>query len=200
MSTLDVTTVLSDQDLHRLFDARTVSAFEDAEVTAEQRTAIHRLMSQGPTAFNSQPLRVVWVPQGEKREQLAERMSPHNGEKTLKAPATAILAVDPEWHHKFAKFSPARPESGKFYEGKDELAAAHGQNNAFIQVGYFVMAVRAVGLDAGPMTGFDAEAVDRDLLADLGLHSIVVVNVGRGIQPEYPRNPRYTEDEGTFTI
>ena len=198
----DVATVaeLTEDDLHRLFDARTVSAFEDAEVTEEQRRAIYELTKMGPTAFNSQPLRIVWVPQGEARDRLVTHMMAGNQPKTAAAPMTAILAVDETWHHKFEHFLPARPQMGQMYRDDEELAQETGRANAFIQVGYFVMAVRAVGLAAGPMTGYDAAGTDADLLAGTGLRSLVVVNIGRGKDPEYGRGPRYSYEEATMTL
>ncbi|MBG7586802.1 malonic semialdehyde reductase [Rothia kristinae] len=191
---------LSEEDLHRLFEARTVSAFEDAEVTEDQRRAIYELTKMGPTAFNSQPLRIVWVSQGEARDRLVSHMMPGNQPKTAAAPMTAILAVDETWHHKFDRFLPARPQMGQMYREDEELAQETGRSNAFIQVGYFVMAVRAVGLAAGPMTGFDAAGLDADLLAGTGLKSLVVVNIGRGKDPEYGRGPRYSYDDATLTL
>lgn len=191
---------LPEDSLNLLFDARTVSAFEDIEVTEGQQRAIYELMKMGPTAFNSQPLRIVWVPRGEARERLASHMMPGNRPKTLAAPLTAVLAVDPQWHHKFDQFLPARPEMGQMYLDNESMAQGTGRDNAFIQVGYFVMAVRSVGLAAGPMTGFDAAGLDQDLLAEHGLKSIVVVNIGEGKEPEYDRSPRYSYEDSTLTL
>ena len=138
--------------------------------------------------------------QGEARDRLVSHMMPGNQPKTAAAPMTAILAVDETWHHKFDRFLPARPQMGQMYREDEELAQETGRSNAFIQVGYFVMAVRAVGLAAGPMTGFDAAGLDADLLAGTGLKSLVVVNIGRGKDPEYGRGPRYSYDDATLTL
>lgn len=191
---------LTDEDLQMLFNTRTVSEFEDVEVTEEQRRAIYELAKMGPTAFNSQPLHVVWVERGENRDRLVNHMISNNQKKTAAAPLTAVLAVDKKWHHKFEHFLPARPQVGQMYLDNPELADATGRDNAFIQVGYFVMAVRAMGLAAGPMTGFDSAGVDDDLLAGTELNSIVVVNIGKGVDPSYERSPRYSYEESTTTL
>ncbi|WP_129360494.1 MULTISPECIES: malonic semialdehyde reductase [Micrococcaceae] len=191
---------LTDEDLHLLFNSRTVSEFEDIEVTEDQKRAIYELAKMGPTAFNSQPLHVVWVERGAGRERLVSHMMPGNQPKTEAAPLVAILAVDKNWHHKFEHFLPARPQMGQMYLDNPELAETTGRDNAFIQVGYFVMAVRALGLAAGPMTGFDTAGVDEDLLAGMDLSSLVVVNIGKGVDPSYDRSPRYSYEESTTTL
>ncbi|MGK4066410.1 malonic semialdehyde reductase [Rothia sp. HC945] len=191
---------LTDEDLHLLFNTRTVSEFEDVEVTEDQKRAIYELAKMGPTAFNSQPLHVVWVEKGESRDRLVSHMMTSNQPKTSGAPLVAVLALDKKWHHKFDKFLPARPQVGQMYLDNPELADSTGRDNAFIQVGYFVMAVRALGLAAGPMTGFDAAGVDEDLLAGTDLNSLVVVNIGKGVDPAYDRSPRYAYEESTTTL
>jgi 3-hydroxypropanoate dehydrogenase len=197
---LTVDTQLSPEDTRTLFDGRTVNAFEDVEVTAEQMRGIYDLTKMGPTAFNSQPLRIVWVPRGEARERLVSHMSSGNKAKTEAAPMVAVLAMDEKWHHRFADFLPARPQIGQMYLDDEDFASAAGRDNAFIQVGYFVMAVRAMGLAAGPMTGFDAAGVNEDLLAERGLRSLVVVNIGKGVEPEHGRGPRFSFEDSTITL
>lgn len=191
---------LSEADLHRLFGARTARAFEEGEVTEDQRRAIYELTKMGPTAFNSQPLRIVWVDSPAAREKLMPHLMPGNRPKTESAPAVAILAMDETWHHKFASFNPVHPEKGDIFLTNAQLAEQVGRDNVFIQVGYFVMAVRAVGLDAGPMTGFDAAGLDADLLAGTGLKSVVVVNVGRGQAATHERAPRYSHEDATLSL
>ncbi|MCT1368430.1 MULTISPECIES: malonic semialdehyde reductase [Kocuria] len=191
---------MTSQDIDLLFNGRTASAFEDVEVTEEQRRAIYELTKMGPTAFNSQPLRIVWVEKGEARDRLVSHMIAGNQAKTQEAPLVAVLAMDQTWHHKFDRFLPARPQVGQMYMDQPELAAGTGRDNAFIQVGYFVMAVRAMGLAAGPMTGFNASGVDEDLLAGYDLNSVVVVNIGKGVEPKYSRSPRFAYEESTLTL
>lgn len=200
MTELTVDTQLSPEDTRTLFDGRTVSAFEDVEVTEEQLRGIYDLTKMGPTAFNSQPLRIVWVPRGEARERLVSHLSSGNKAKSEAAPMVAVLAVDETWHHRFAEFLPARPQIGQMYLDDADFADAAGRDNAFIQVGYFIMAIRAMGLDAGPMTGFDAAGLNADLLADQGLRSLVVVNIGKGVEPGHGRGPRFTFEESTRTL
>ena len=194
---LEITT----EDADRLFTtARTASHFTDEPVTAEQKHTIYELTKMGPTAFNSQPLRITWVESPEARERLVQHMSGGNQEKTRKAPLTAILSYDEDWHTRFPEFLPAAPHLQGMYDENAELRMSSGKANSHIQVGYFIIAARAAGLAVGPMTGFDAPAVDREFFEGTGRRSIVVVNLGRPQAPTYDRSPRFAVEDVTETI
>lgn len=191
-----------DQDAaSRLFcDARTASHFTDEPVTDEHKRAIYELTKMGPTAFNSQPLRITWVESPEARERLVRHMSGGNQEKTRNAPLTAILSYDENWHELFPEFLPRAPHLKGMYEENDDLRITSGKANAHIQVGYFIIAARAAGLAAGPMTGFDPAGVDREFFQNSGSRSLVVVNLGHPMDPTYGRGPRFSAEDVTETI
>lgn len=194
---LEITT----EDADRLFTtARTANHFTDEPVTAEQKHTIYELTKMGPTAFNSQPLRITWVESPEARERLVQHMSGGNQEKTRNAPLTAILSFDENWHTRFPDFLPAAPQLQGMYDENAELRMSSGTANAHIQVGYFIIAARAAGLAVGPMTGFDAPAVDREFFEGTGKRSIVAVNLGRPQAPGYERNPRFAAEDVTESI
>jgi 3-hydroxypropanoate dehydrogenase len=175
--------------------ARTPNTFTDEPVTDEQIAAIYDLVKYAPTAMNTQPLRIVLVRQGEPREQLLKHMADGNREKTASAPLVAVLAADTDFHESLDRTFP------HFAGAKDLFADDAGREaaarfNATLQVGYFLLGVRAAGLAAGPMTGFDAEGLDADLFAARPWKSLVVVNIGRPAEDAWSeRLPRLEHDE-----
>ena len=188
--------VLSPDAQDLLFrDARTANTFTDEPVTDEQIAAIYDLVKYAPTAMNTQPLRIVLVRQGESRDRLLKVMADGNRDKTADAPLVAILAADTDFHENLPRTFPQFPGA------KDAFAdpAAREQAakfNATLQIGYFLLGVRAAGLAAGPMGGFDAEALDADFFAGTSLKSLLVVNLGQpGENAWFDRLPRLEHDE-----
>jgi 3-hydroxypropanoate dehydrogenase len=176
-------------------EARTPNTFSDEQVTDEQIAAIYDLVKYAPTAMNTQPLRIVLVRQGEPRERLLKHMAEGNREKTASAPLVAILAADTEFHEHLGRTFPHFAGAKDMF-ADDAAREAAARFNATLQVGYFLLGVRAVGLAAGPMGGFDAEGIDNDLLAGTSLKSLVVVNLGTpGENPWFDRLPRLAQDE-----
>ena len=191
--TLESTPALDSAALDTLFHgARTVSEFAETPVTDEQLQTIYELTKMGPTAMNIQPMRITWVRSVEARQRLVQHMAEGNRAKTLAAPVTAVLSVDRNWHEHFATVFPPAPQQGAAFAANPELSAVMGNNNAHLQAGYFLLAIRAAGLAAGPMGGFDAAGVDADLHAAMDRQSILVVNIGvpAASEPRYPRLPR----------
>jgi len=176
-------------------EARTANAFSDEPVSDDQIAAIYDLVKYAPTSMNVQPLRIVLVRTPEARERLVGTMSEGNKAKTQSAPLTAILAYDPEFHeHLPTQFPHFAGAQAIFKDQPHRFDAA--KFNALLQVGYFILGVRAAGLAAGPMTGFDAEAVDSEFFTESGYKSLVVINIGHpGENAWFPRNPRleYTQ-------
>lgn len=170
--------------------ARTANTFTDEPVTDEQVAAIYDLVKYAPTSMNIQPLRLVLVRTPEARERLVGHMSEGNKAKTSTAPLTAILAYDPEFHEHLPTQFPHFAGAQDVFKGQDHRFGA-ATLNASLQVGYFILGVRAAGLAAGPMTGFDAEAIDKEFFAETGYKTLVVVNIGKpGENAWFPRNPR----------
>jgi 3-hydroxypropanoate dehydrogenase len=164
-------------------DARTANAFADEPVSDEQLHAIFALSKWPPTMANTNPLRWLVVRSPAAKERLGPLMSEGNREKTLTAPATVVLAADTDFHDKIPVLLPYKPELRDAFAGDDDEARARregsARNNAWLQAGYFILAVRAAGLAAGPMLGFDAAGIDAEFFAGTTWRSILTVNVGK---------------------
>src|SRR6476659_5629968 len=171
-------------------EARTANTFTDEPVTDEQIAAIYDLVKYGPTAMNTQPLRIVLVRQGEARDRLLKVMSDGNRDKTADAPLVAILAADTDFHEHLPRTFPHFPGA------KDAFADPVGREqaakfNATLQIGYFLLGVRAAGLAAGPMGGFDAAGIDEEFFAGRNLKSLLVLNLGKPAENAwFDRPPR----------
>lgn len=159
-------------------EARTARTFASTPVTDDELTQIWNLAKWAPTAANIQPLRVLYIRPGAGRDRLVEHMNEGNKAKTGTAPAVAVLAVDTEFHRHIPTIFPIRPELEAMYAGNDALRTESAQFNATLQAGYFILAVRALGLAAGPQSGFDASGLDAEFFADGRFRSILVVNIG----------------------
>ena len=193
-------TRLTEDQITALFrEPRTVSAFTDQPVTDEQLQKIQEIAYLGPTAFNSQPLRITWVKTPEARERLVKHMMDGNKEKTLKAPVTAVLAFDKNWQKRFGEFAPQAAAFESYYEAEEARIPAGALSSA-LQAGYFLTAVRALGLDAGPMTGADFEGIAAEFFQGTDQQPFLVVNLGYGVAPEYPRGTRFEFDDVTRSI
>jgi 3-hydroxypropanoate dehydrogenase len=182
-------------------EARTANTFTDEPVSDEQIQAIYDLVKFGPTAFNQQPLRIVLVRSTEARERLVGHMSDGNKAKTATAPLVAIVAADHEFHEELPTQFPVFPQAKDLFFAERPVREASSSFNAALQVGYFVVGIRAAGLAAGPMTGFDAAGINKDFFPD-GDHSVLaVINIGKpGADAWYPRNPRLAFDEAVTTV
>jgi nitroreductase len=181
-------------------EAHTANAFADKPVSDEQMRAIYELSKWGPTAMNSQPLRVVLVRSAEARERLVAHMSDGNKAKTLAAPLVAVLAADNDFHDEFHKTFPAFPGARDAF-ADPEARAVSARLSAGLQVGYFIVGVRAAGLAAGPMGGFDADAVSREFFPDGSHQALLVVNIGQPSETAFrPRQPRLDFDEVVTTV
>ena len=182
---------------HVLFTgARTANSFADTPVSDAELVQVWELAKWAPTSANSQPLRVLYVHQGDGRERLVPHMSEGNREKTVSAPAVAVLAVDTCFHEHIPTLLPFKPELKDVFDADTEKRSETATFNATLQAGYFILAVRAHGLAAGPMSGFDAGGVDREFFPDGRLNSILVVNIGHpGANPWFERLPRLDRDD-----
>ena len=180
-------------------DARTANTFSDEPVTDEQIAAVYDLVKHGPTAMNTQPLRVVLVREGDAKDRLLKHMAGGNRDKTANAPLVAILAADTDFHENLERTFPHFPGAKDLFSDDDAREQA-ARFNATLQIGYFLLGIRAAGLAAGPMGGFDAAALDDDLFQGTSLKSLLVVNIGKpGENAWYDRLPRLEHDEAVFT-
>jgi 3-hydroxypropanoate dehydrogenase len=176
--------------------ARTANTFADTAVGDDELAAIWELAKWAPTAANTQPLRVLYVRPGDGRGRLVAHMNDGNKAKTSSAPAVAVLAVDTQFHEHIPTLLPYKPELKDVFAANEEMATSTSRFNATLQAAYFLLAVRAHGLAAGPMAGFDAEGIDSEFFADGRWKSILVVNIGHpGVEPWFDRLPRLDHDE-----
>jgi len=184
---------LNDASLDQLFrTARTHRAFLPREVEDETLRELWSLVSLAPTALNSVPLRVVFVRSPEAKERLLGCVDAGNVDKTKSAPVTAILAFDLAFHEKLPMLAPGR-DLASMFQGPDKADAARetAMFNAQLQAGLFFAAARALGLDVGPMGGFDKRQVDERFLSGSDWRSFLLVNLGYGdpsvLRPRAPR-------------
>ena len=177
-----------------LRNARSYGDFEDKPVPDQLLRAAHDLMKWGPTTANSQPMRVLYLKSQESREKLRPALSPTNAAKTMKAPLVAIVAYDTKfWEHLPRLFH--NPDAINWYN-KPPVAEIHGFRNGSLQGAYLILALRAVGLDCGAMSGFDNAKVDAAFFPDGRLKSNFLINIGYGIGTKLPpRNPRLSFEE-----
>jgi 3-hydroxypropanoate dehydrogenase len=172
-------------------DARTANSFAPTPVTDAELDGIWDLAKWPPTAANTQPLRVLYVRTPQGRERLVRHMHDGNKAKTASAPAVAVLAVDTQYHDHVPQLLPFRPELKDVLADNHALRTETMRFSGALQAGYFLLAVRAHGLAAGPMSGFDAADLDADFFPDDRWKSILVVNIGHpGKDPWYGRLPR----------
>ena len=175
--------------------ARTPNTFTDEPVSDEQIEAIYDLVKYAPTSINSQPLRVLLLRTPEARARLIPHLMEGNRAKAQAAPLVAILTADTEFHEHLPRLVPFKPDvKDRFAEPVLREHAA--RFNATIQVGYFLLGIRAAGLGAGPMGGFDAAGVDTEFFPDGRHKSLVVVNIGNpGPDAWFERLPRLEHHE-----
>lgn len=181
--------------------ARTANTFTDEPVDEEQLRAIYELVKWAPTSFNQQPLRVVLVRSPQARERLVTHMWENNQAKTRAAPLTAILAADTGFHEHLPTQFPIWPDLKDAVFADATVREDSARLNATLQVAYVIIGIRAAGLSAGPMTGFDAAGVDKEFFPDGQHRSLVVVNLGRpGPDAYYDRLPRLAYEQVVSTV
>ncbi|MEU5270348.1 malonic semialdehyde reductase [Streptomyces hygroscopicus] len=181
-------------------EARTANTFTDEPVTDEQVQAIYDLIKYAPTAFNQSPLRIVLVRSAEARERLVQHMAEGNQPKTASAPLVAILAADNEFHEELPALFPHFPQAKDVFFAERSAREQAAALNASLQAGYFILGVRAAGLAAGPMTGFDPAGVQKEFL-DEDHTPLMVVNIGKpGKDAWFPRSPRLDYDQVITTV
>ena len=161
---------------------------------------IQELTFYGPSAFNSQPLRITWIKSPEAREHLISYLMDSNKPKAESAPMIALLSADHGWVEKADTFNPRSAEFIKGYYADENLAKPTADLNAHVQAGYFITAIRALGLDAGPMTGADFEGLKKEFLAGTNEQPFLVVNIGHGLPAGYDRPVRFGHEDVTRSV
>jgi 3-hydroxypropanoate dehydrogenase len=188
---------LADAALDQLFrKARTYNAWLPKEVTDEQLHQLYEVAKFGPTAANSTPMRVVFVKSKEAKEKLAPHLDNNNRAKSMEAPVTAIVAIDFAFYDKLPKLFP-HADARSWFAGNEPLIQEAGFRNGTLQGAYLLVAARALGLDAGPMSGFDKAGVDQAFFAGTAIKSNFLINLGYGDASRdlFDRLPRLDFDE-----
>ncbi|HUW73627.1 MAG TPA: malonic semialdehyde reductase [Methyloceanibacter sp.] len=191
-----MTDKLPDASLDQLFrDARTRGAWNDKDVPDSLLHELVDLVKLGPTSGNCSPARFVFVKSGEAKERLKPFLSEGNREKTMKAPVCAIIGYDLEFYEHLPKLFP-HTDAKSWFEGKPEKIADTAFRNSSLQGAYLILAARALGLDCGPMSGFDQAGVDQEFFAGTKVKSNFLCNLGYGDDSQLrPRSPRFDFDE-----
>lgn len=182
--------------LDQLFrKARTHNAWQDRAIEPALLQQLYDLVKMAPTSANCSPARFVFVQSQAAKEKLKPALSAGNLEKTMSAPVTVIVANDPKFYDKLPYLFP-HADARSWFTGSAQVAETTAFRNGSLQVAYLILAARALGLDAGPMSGFDQAKVDEAFFKDTGWRSNVLVNLGYGDADKlFPRSPRLPFDE-----
>ncbi|MFN4277649.1 MAG: malonic semialdehyde reductase [Ferrovibrio sp.] len=176
--------------------ARTHDGWLDRPVSDEQLHQIYELMKMGPTSANSCPARIVFVRSRQAKERLRPALSEGNLEKTMAAPVTAIIGFDLKFYDRLPDLFPHNPEARSWFADDPKSAELAAFRNGTLQGAYFILAARAVGLDCGPMSGFDNAKVDAEFFQETYVKSNFLCNLGYGDSNRlFPRGPRLGFEE-----
>ncbi|WP_295991944.1 malonic semialdehyde reductase [Rugamonas sp.] len=188
--------MLNDTALDTLFyAARTHNGWQDREVTNAQLEHLFDLLKWAPTAANGSPARFVFVKSPQSRELLAACVSQGNAAKVAQAPVTVIVGMDMAFYDKLPQLSPA-VDARAWFAGNEALIASTAFRNSSLQGAYLIMAARAIGLDCGPMSGFDEAKVDQAFFAGTSVKANFICSIGYGEAAKLrPRAPRLSFDE-----
>ena len=197
-----MSSVMSNDGLDLIFrNARTHSAWLDQPVDDALLRQVYDLAKLGPTSANMCPMRVVFVKSREAKERLKPALDAGNVAKTMAAPVTAILAMDIHFFEQLPKLFPHAPAKAWFKDLPENVLEYVALRNSSLQGAYFMLAARALGLDCGPMSGFDNARVDATFFAGTAVKSNFLCNLGHGDSSKlHPRSPRLTFDEACSVI
>ncbi|MBD2839780.1 malonic semialdehyde reductase [Pseudomonas sp. JM0905a] len=194
---------LSEQGLDLLFrQARSQNGWRDQPVDDETLVTLYDLVRWGPTSVNSCPARIVFLRSTAAKQRLLPALSPGNVDKVLGAPVTAIIGYDAAFHHQLPRLFPHNPDVRDWFAQQPDLIELTALRNSSLQGGYFILAARALGLDCGPMSGFDHQRVDREFFGDdscfpgMQVKTNFLCNLGYGDPDKlFPRSPRLSFEE-----
>lgn len=188
---------LNDAALDQMFrDARSHNGWQDREVSDAQLQQIYDLMKWGPTSANSCPARLVFIRSDAAKQKLKACLDEGNVKKSMTAPVVALIGMDMEFYDKLPKLFPHNPDAVSWFAGKPEKIHVNAFRNSSLQGAYFILAVRSLGLDAGPMSGFNFAKMDETFFPDGKVKSNFICAIGYGDESKlYPRGPRLDFDE-----
>lgn len=190
-------TPLPDAALDQIFrTARTQNAWLDTPVSDTLLRAVYELVALGPTTANSNPTRIVFVKTDEGKARLAPLLSETNRAKTMKAPVTAIIGYDVKFYDRIPELFPHNPGAREWFAHNEQLAEMTAFRNSSLDGAYFIIACRALGLDTGPMSGFNSVAVDKEFFGGTTIKSNFICAIGHGDPSAvFPRLPRLTFED-----
>ncbi len=193
--------MLTLENLAVLFtEARTHNAWQEKPVADAQLREIYDLMKWGATSANCSPARIVFVTSAVEKEKLVACMAAGNQEKTRAAPVTAIIGMDMAFYDKLPQLFP-HADARAWFVGNDKLIESTAFRNSSLQGAYMMLAARAVGLDCGPMSGFDADKMNETFFAGTQVKVNFVCSLGYGVAEKlFPRSPRLTFDEACKVV
>lgn len=188
--------MINDQALDLIFrEARTYNAWQNRPVSRPLMQAVYDLMKWGPTSANSSPARFVFVTSEESKKRLAPHLSEGNRAKTMTAPCCVIIGYDMAFYEKLPQLFP-HTDARSWFAGKEAFAERTAFRNGSLQGAYFIIAARALGLDCGPMSGFDNAGVDAEFFKGTTIKSNFICSIGYGSSENlFPRSPRLSFDE-----
>ena len=191
-----MTKPVSDTCIDQIFrDARTHNAWRDQDVPDALLHELIELVKLGPTSANSSPARFLFVKSREAKERLKPLLSEGNRDKTMKAPVCTIIGYDLDFYEHLPKLFP-HTDARSWFAGKDAKILDTAFRNGTLQGAYLIIAARALGLDCGPMSGFDNKGVDREFFAGTNIKSNFLCSLGYGdASVLFPRSPRFAFDE-----
>src|ERR1700722_6822721 len=194
---MSMTSALNDVSLDQIFcSARTFNSWTDRPVEAAAVREIYDLMKWGPTSANSSPARFVWVRSADGKAMLAGLAAEPNKQKILKAPVTVIIGHDLDFAGELPKLLPHAAEVMRQYFAAPGVAEVTAMRNGTLQGAYLIVAARALGLDCGPMSGFDNAGVDEAFFSGTQIKSNFICSIGHGDPASvFPRNPRLSFEE-----
>ena len=176
-------------------EARSHNAWQDRPVSPDTLRQLYETARWGPTALNAQPARFVFVTTPQGKERLRPALMASNVEKSLAAPATVIVAWEVKFYEKLDTLFPAY-DARPMFRGSAEMAQATAFRNSSLQAAYLMLAARALGLDCGPMSGFDEAALNAEFFPDGKWKANMLINLGYGNPAAlYPRNPRLSFED-----
>ena len=191
--------MLSPEDMDLIFhNARSQNGWQQKPVSHEQLQQLYDLMKWAPTTMNTNPARILFLRSRAAKERLKPALNPGNVDKTMAAPVTAVIGYDTQFYELLPKLFPHNQNARAIFAGEEKKA--HAETTAFrngsMQGGYFIIAARAIGLDCGPMSGFNNAKVDAEFFAGTGIKSNFLCNLGYGDASKVmPRSPRPAFDE-----
>jgi len=193
--------LLSDRDLDLIFrSARTHNDWSDTPVSNVQLHAIYDLMRMGPTSANCSPARLVFAQSAEARAKLADCVSPGNHGKVLQAPVTVIVGMDMKFYDKLPQLFP-HTDARSWFAGNETLARETAFRNSALQGAYLIIAARALGLNCGPMSGFDKAKVDAAFFAGTDVETNFLCSLGHGTDKNlFARSPRLSFEEAATIL